>query len=629
MTNIDKKNIILSNNKYEFIWFMQEKKEEVLELLDDYGIELLYKRADIEATINGILTSSNKSLETLFLNNNFCLFIDKYFDKALDYIYCLSEVSIMNYAKYLKANNKGNLIEQILFKVKVGSQIGLLEAYVSINDVAKQLFRLKDDTISYVLQNLVMMGNKDIIDRLNPDNLINRGIKIPNYLLNSKEFNDNIASTLDYYKYRLVIKTLEKRNDVEKLEKTRKVYVNNVINNIKDELLEVYDNIYTSICNGNSSHNLLSNIYENITKTKIKDDYYNLMLSFPFVLENDEEILEKLKEYFKLDTNHLVANLIVDYHFKDSYKYVSKSIKSIMDYVTTTGKKLISNERLYLYHDFYNIESLTIEEKLELHNKSKKYDLVSMLYDDVRLCKDSSYNSLKDEMINEENYTKYLDEKLSKKYNINVLYLNGQKFRMLVKSLNVNINYTLEKEMLTKATDGGSYSYIGNEKLSTFYEPQKRYNIVYTDFDINNIVHVYPVDSFSSYSHDNLFKEQLNIYEKDTKIMSPTDLIESGHSYNEIIIAQKNNKDNYDHVKSNPIPGYILCYDEINYNQAKSAKKLGLGLVLVDTSKYNEYINGAEYSMHDIHDYNVSPILVARRKYKEIIENTDLNSKIK
>ena len=630
MDNIKKEYIILSKNKYEFIWFIQEKsEEEVLELLDDKGIELLYQRDDINGTINGILTSNNSALEYLFLNKNFCLFIDKYFYEGLEYICSLNELSVLNYAKHLKDINKEEYIEEMLFKVNASIQIKLLEDYINIEDITKDFFRLNDDTISYSLQNIITMGNSSIINRFNPDNLVNRNIKIPNYLLNSKGFNDSIISTLDYFKYRKVINSLEKNNDVENIENKREFYVDNILSTIDEELLNVYNEMYSIIKKDSVKVSDLANVYENITNTKMKDEFYNLIQAYPYSIDENVN-LDYIFEYLKLDTNHLVSNMIVDYHFKDSFEYVSKSIKSIMDYVTTTGKKLISNERLYVYYDFYNIENLTIEEKLELHSKSKKYDLVSMLYDDVRLCKDSSYNSLKEEMINDSNYNNYLDKELSNKYGVNVLNLNGQNFRMLIKSLNINVHEQLSKDVLTKVSDGGSYSYIGSEKLSTFYDPNQRYNIVYTDFNINNIVHSYPVDSFSSYSHESLFKNQLNIYNKDTKILSPTDLIKSGDTYNELIIAQNNPRSNFSHILSNPNPSYILCYDKINYNQFKSAKDLGLGLVLVDTSKYNMVIKDSNYSMSDrnIKYFGyTSPLLEARRKYKNILEIKEFKTK--
>ena len=73
------------------------------------------------------------------------------------------------------------------------------------------------------------------------------------------------------------------------------------------------------------------------------------------------------------------------------------------------------------------------------------------------------------------------------------------------------------------------------------------------------------------------------------------------------------------HAAFNPKPAYILCYDNITREQAKSAKNLGLRLILLDTTKYNYKIDDAQYSMYDTVFECSSPIKEARCKYPDII----------
>ena len=114
---------------------------------------------------------------------------------------------------------------------------------------------------------------------------------------------------------------------------------------------------------------------------------------------------------------------------------------------------------------------------------------------------------------------------------------------------------------------------------------EKYYNLIYSNFPIDQVIHMYPVDSFSNYDRSYHRKATNRVYE----LYTPTEMLEKSSDYNEIIIAQKNEKkhDELNEKLQNPKILGIYCYDEITPYDIESAKNLGVGIVVVRTKAYN------------------------------------------
>ncbi len=74
-----------------------------------------------------------------------------------------------------------------------------------------------------------------------------------------------------------------------------------------------------------------------------------------------------------------------------------------------------------------------------------------------------------------------------------------------------------------------------------------------------------------------------------TFFMSPTEIGTSSNVYNEVLIAVPNSKredSEFDEQLEVPQPIAMYCYDEITPNDIEAAKKLGIGIILVETKEY-------------------------------------------
>ena len=106
---------------------------------------------------------------------------------------------------------------------------------------------------------------------------------------------------------------------------------------------------------------------------------------------------------------------------------------------------------------------------------------------------------------------------------------------------------------------------------------------------------MFPVDSFSGYTRGEKATDRV------IELLTPKEFTGRSRNYNEVIIAQKNigKPSDMDDRLPLPKPFAIYCYDEIGPNDIESAKNLGIGIVVVNTKKYNIEKNDSQISMFD------------------------------
>lgn len=149
--------------------------------------------------------------------------------------------------------------------------------------------------------------------------------------------------------------------------------------------------------------------------------------------------------------------------------------------------------------------------------------------------------------------------------------------------------------------------------------------IIFDNFNIDQVVHMFPVDSFSGYTRGEKATDRV------IELLTPKEFTGRSKDYNEVIIAQKNvsKPNNMDDRLPLPKPFAIYCYDEIGPNDIESAKNLGIGIVVVNTKKYNIETNNSQISMFDTMSsgrYN-NDLKYANNKSQAVLVESQANRK--
>ena len=309
---------------------------------------------------------------------------------------------------------------------------------------------------------------------------------------------------------------------------------------------------------------------------------------------NLESGLNGIKEFLKEKSNVMLGNMIIDSHFKDYYLNVLKDVKQLCNFDTLGGNAL-SSDKIEIYKKIIEINNLSYEEKLELNTELGKKNYVEEFYDDVRNSRNKMYSLIREEILNEDKISKYLDKKETEKFGVNIYRLEGEPFFALVKSFSVNKTFELSLSSIYSHKDAGSFSIDASNKLNTFHDPKDNYNLIFNDFNIDQVVHMFPTDSFSGYARGEKATDRV------IELLTPKEFTGRSRDYNEVIIAQKNigKPSDMDDRLPLPKPFAIYCYDEIGPNDIESAKNLGIGIVVVNTKKYNIETNNSQISMFD------------------------------
>lgn len=557
--------------------------------IDFFKTRVIDKREKIKSLLN----KQNIIFELMKVNPSFVLYYNYYFgiklhDFSIDFILELISIYQENpevlecLLKILPTNLKIEVLKQydfpsnILYKIGTSLSIEVTDYLFKENVRFNTLSRLGYYDIKYLLS-----CNYSIPDAYLKDNLfINRIIT-----------QDNVKN------YRLLMNLYSKKYYPDLIEEKRREYYDKVILNYNEEtcLLKNYEDFYNNvkliINTSMSSADLKSIINKYINFLDFSDPMIKFIISY-----YEQKDLDGLLLFLQEESNLKLTNMIIDYHFRDIPYNFFMNLDRLIKF-QETGQNIFSSNYLELYKKILNLDKLSYKEKKELHENLKKIDIMSKFYDDYRKAKDTNFSLIKEKMIRPDNIGSYYNKTLSNYLNIDVYLIENTDYFALVKSLNIEKDEILEKTDLISCVDGASYSLDGNTKFKTFYHPKQKYNIIYGDFEIDQVVHQYPVDSYSCYKRKNDDLATTRVFE----FATPERLLDWGMDHNEIIISQ-NNYHSHDELNSrliNPIPMGIYCYDFITKNDIESSKRTGLPLVVVRTSSYEKpsYLN--KFSEYD------------------------------
>lgn len=590
-----KRKLICPENRHEFSWLAQENSKDIIPyLLDGEGIEILKESEYLIDNMNAILTSNAIYVDTIVSFKAFQKIIFDNFDELKDYLNVLTPVSGQYLIKTAEKQNF-NLIE-LISKFSQQTQTEVLKTQeLSNEDYWKMISYAYEETASMLLEEKSVGKSLTNIRLPIIEAIASKDIKLPYQIIEEPEFIKRISEITDVKTYRFLISDLEKSNDVEKLEKAREKYYENQINsfNKKSGMLKVYESLYEKLASMEEINPFsLMQTAREIFKDASDDEIFNLLNQINKV--NLESGLNGIKEILKEKSNIMLGNMIIDCHFKDYYLNVLKDVKQLCNFDALGGNAL-SNDKIEIYKKIIEINNLSYEEKLELNTKLGKKNYVEEFYNDVRNSRNKMYSLIREEILNEDKISKYLDKEETDKFGVNIYRLEGEPFFALVKSFSINKAFELSSGDIHSYKDSGSFSIDASNKLRTFHDPKDNYNLIFNNFNIDQVVHMFPVDSFSGYTRGEKATDRV------IELLTPKEFTGRSRNYNEVIIAQKNigKPNDMDDRLPLPKPFAIYCYDEIGPNDIESAKNLGIGIVVVNTKKYNIEKNDSQISMFD------------------------------
>lgn len=578
---------------------------EILKVFDDEGIEILKScpRTLRNERISYIFSWSNYA-QNLMENKKF---IKVFLSDDISYYYaCLSSLTYKNYDLILNT--------ALEFSVDM-DEIVQLFTYFSDDyqvDFIKNKKVFSDEMVHKIVGNSHSAAVIQSVIENYPVNLLNENINLERFFEKAKNsFADaqvkrnlweeekeyiHIPSTMitndvmkeiwenyDIFRARAILDNAQYCTDTYDLEQFIKKKEDKLINDNGLSLI----NKGSLICDmleemqkarENGSDNLSNLIFKlRDTVRKIFDD--DMFIQIQVVYR--EKGMDGLREYVDKCINNLISNYIIDYHFEVNFYNVMVDLNELMSYYFD-GNISLDEEHVYLYDKIATIDYLSIFEKIELHNQLKQYNIKEIFYDDMAFARELVGTAIKDYSLTHEELQKYKDEKLSVEYGVPVYLMDGKPFFAIAKSGVKPVEYL---------PAGHSYSLIGDKGFAVFGDPSHSDTFLYEADDINprQIVHVFPYDSFTYYQP---FKSNSRASDRANMLLTPHQLIEkSGNnpsrSYNEILFLEAGNKlleyaDELPKLKKMA----LYCVDQIKEQDVRIAEANGVGIFLIDTSKY-------------------------------------------
>lgn len=594
-----KKREIINSNKQDFLDFLyNDLSGEILNLLDDEGVEYLKKYSDITDRITYILNYSNY-VDFLFNNQKFLdLFLSTDISK---YYASLKNLNNKTYElivnRCLELNKDVNLIGQLISYFNKDYQLKFIDKYDYPNDLIYEMLKrnpkilgkkiLEKYNIDLTSHNISIKGLIDAgkslsfedMAKRNGDSFVSSGGEI--FLLSSDLLNTEVAqklwNELNVYEYRFLINDANYCGDPTNLNNYAKTKEEEFI--LNKEYPESYKNIFNMI-------NKLSNL--DSSSNEYRDIFRNLIRQiqiFPNEYTNLRELIfnGEFAETINLITKSLdekKSDYIIDYHFEENYYNVMYDLKELLEFYYA-GNIDIPEDRLYLYQQIVNIDMLSSQEKIELHNQLKQYNMMEIFYDDMSFARKQVRKAIKDYSMVKEELVKFKDEELSNEYGVDVYNIEDNPFFAIVKS-NINREDNLPV--------GHSYSLVGNGCISVFGTPEYNDTYVYDSSDLNpeQIVHVFPRDSFTMYKP---FSFTSNATDRVEQLMMPDELLYNKRTYNEILILEHGRTQTDIDSRIPKLKKIALyCVDQITAKDVETAKIHNIGIMLINSKKYNKGI---------------------------------------
>ena len=528
-----------NNSKFKKL-ILDLPNDEILEFIDDEMINKILSNDNCKKIMYEILYNVSSKFTNIIFQN----------EKMIERI--VNDDELHTYILHLS----GSITEKLFNYIIKIDKISVLE-YLNPSDFNELLERediknkfkiINDDKLLQVISSKTLSKLlydsyfKSKLSKMKIDDIyfkIKKGLILPNFYMYDDDFISKFINITNIPMRRIYIKSLMNNN----------YSLYEIINN---RLKEAYDN---------NIFNELINEYNMVTR-----------------LSDDEELKSKIWLLY----SDKCLQLLIDRYFEDFDGNVLTNICTILKFNKTNN--VISPERLKYYNLIMNFDKYDINTMIKIYKIMPK-DIGTWLYEDFRKCQNVSYNLINKETVD---IFKLKEEKVD---GISIYELNGEEFVLLVNTL----IYRRSEDDIKWGNDRSktlSLTLIGNESLGTYREQDEYLIVGFKNININDIMHVYHSDSFSSY------EDSTN---KVNEIYTPHELLSNTKGYNEILVSQNEMKNTL--LK----PDYVVCYDKVLEEDIKSAKKLGnIPIIVINTKCYSMKYSGIEYEennyVRDIED---------------------------
>lgn len=598
MKSVTKREII-NSNKQDFLDFLDnDYNGKILNLLDDEGVELLKKNSYIEDRITYILNYSNY-VDLLFNNQKFLdLFLSTDISK---YYASLKNLNNKTYDlivnRCLELNKDINLTGQLISYFNKDYRLKFIDKYDYPNDLIYEMLKrnpkilgkkiLEKYNIDLLSHNIPVGGLVAAGKSLSFEDMTKRkGYSYVNssgevFYLSSDLLNMDVAkklwNELNVYEYRFLINDANYCGDPTNLNNYAKTKEEEFI--LNTDYPKIYQNIFDMIkklSNLDSSSNEYRDIFRNLIRQIqiFPNEYTNLrMLIFNGEFDEVINLITKSLDEKKSD-------YIIDYHFEENYYNVMYDLRELLEFYYA-GNIDIPEDRLYLYQKIVNIDMLSSQEKIELHNELKQYNMMEIFYDDMTFARKQVREALKDYAMVKDELVKFKDEELSNEYGVDVYNINDNPFFAIVKS-----GIRFEDSLPV----GHSYSLVGNGCISVFGSLKNSNTYVYDASDLNpeQIVHIFPEDSYTLYQPFSFTEKATDRVEQ---LMMPDELLYNKRTYNEILILEQGSMQTDIDSRIPRLKRIALyCVDQITAKDVETAKIHNIGIMLINSKKYNKGI---------------------------------------
>lgn len=598
MESVTKREII-NSNKQDFLDFLyNDYNGEILNLLDDEGVEYLKKYSDITDRITYILNYSNY-VDLLF---NTQKFLDLFLSTDISKYYAsLKNLNNKTYDlivnRCLELNKDIKLTGQLISYFNKDYQLKFIDKYDYPNDLIYEMLKrnpkilgkkiLEKYNIDLLSHNIPVGGLVAAGKSLSFEDMTKRkGYSYVNssgevFYLSSDLLNMDVAkklwNELNVYEYRFLINDANYCGDPTNLNNYAKTKEEEFI--LNTDYPKIYQNIFDMIkklSNLDSSSNEYRDIFRNLIRQIqiFPNEYTNLrMLIFNGEFDEVINLITKSLDEKKSD-------YIIDYHFEENYYNVMYDLRELLEFYYA-GNIDIPEDRLYLYQKIVNIDMLSSQEKIELHNELKQYNMMEIFYDDMTFARKKVREALKDYAMVKDELVKFKNEELSNEYGVDVYNINDNPFFAIVKS-----GIRFEDSLPV----GHSYSLVGNGCISVFGSLKNSNTYVYDASDLNpeQIVHIFPEDSYTLYQPFSFTEKATDRVEQ---LMMPDELLYNKRTYNEVLILEHGRTQTDIDSRIPKLKRIALyCVDQITAKDVETAKIHNIGIMLINSKKYNKGI---------------------------------------
>ncbi len=597
----EKKKLVLSNEKvknriinsyyYLFANFVESLDKELLDIfLDKQGIDLLVNSNEFYSKINALINLENEMANDILTDDKILKQMYEHYDESN---FCPKNIFfVQKFFDYLIANNLGlgaisywgdNLAEILKRQENIDKIIQ--NKSIDIDDLD-----LYDTKIIEVMLENSYFKNLILDDKYDISKLIFKGVSFSEEVLSDKRFIEKLVNEGDIRKYRFMMDSLYKNNNLlylSDIKNKRNVYYDNIINSYDKDLgmFKEYADIFNSlVVDGKLVDQQI--FFDLDLEANLDDELcYDINAAFFNRKLDDFDKITALKVVFMRSTCFKFKEILVDRYYEDIIYNFKLDLENLIKF--NNEQKVINDQNMEHYLRLLKILNSDSIVDIDFYNsfdRNKNY--IEEYYDDFYASRQKSYSLINNSLVDIENIKNQKNEELSSLYGTDIYEFNGEPFYLLIHDTSVvksnvqNIDGIFENPKW----DSTSMSLISNLKMSFFHDSSDMLVVGFNNLDVDRVVHIYNMDSNSYYN-----KESGIATNKLNKLYTPASLIEDTRGYNEIIYRIKRNNPWY--LSKTLKLSYVVAFDKVTPIDIEFSKKFHIPIIKINREKYKNHEN--------------------------------------